>query len=402
MDDFLKSVRSYLYERSASPLAGAFFFAWLILNYRIFFILFSGEPYSDSFAAIDAMVSIDWIDRHFLFLSETRLELLAGRLINWILLPGLLAASYIFLYPKLAAPVYKYALERRQELRDIKQKAEQARLLTVEESQKVFREIRDLRNRHDEEMERLRQENRSLQSELEEARKRPSAGGGLALNQGDIAVKGDSDPLLPPEKSDVSRPESNDEQSPEMFDWSSKGEFGGFDLMLDEARRLLKSDGKEETKELLGDLKDAMTLMKALHPFDATPLEPIELNYVHSMLRSAASSGDNQTLYLVSRSMAHEWHKRFISSDKSGDERELYMTLCLLMYFRARLLPPGKYAPFVLFPMEGDDGISLSILNSLSRVAEQVVKNTPLDQITWQDGADAPIVVAKAKNLDKD
>ncbi|MEN7343757.1 MAG: hypothetical protein AAAFM81_12475 [Pseudomonadota bacterium] len=176
MEDLYKSFRSHLYERSSSPLAGAFVLAWLILNYRVLFILFSGEPYAVNFAAIDSMIRLDWFDCLHGACLDSHLGLILGRLVFWFVCPMALAATYIFFYPRLAEPVYRYALDRRQALRRIRQEAEQARLLTLEESNKIFREMRRVTISHEDEVAKLQAEKQALIEELDSALQRePSA-----------------------------------------------------------------------------------------------------------------------------------------------------------------------------------------------------------------------------------
>jgi len=143
MEEILRSIRAFLYERSVSPLAGAFVLAWLVLNYRILFILFSGDHYGDNFAAIDEFFYIDareesdWLNRWL------------GRLWFGLVSPALLAIGYIFIYPFLAAPVYQFTLSRRQKLRKIKQEAENQRLLSIEESRELYKRLSQLQQIYD-------------------------------------------------------------------------------------------------------------------------------------------------------------------------------------------------------------------------------------------------------------
>lgn len=144
MDDFFQSIRAFFRDRAVSPLAGAFVIAWLVLNHRVLFILFSGDHYSMNFSAID----------HYFALSFSGLSdwwnLQFGRLLFGVVCPLLLATLYIYGSPFLAKPVYEYALRRREQLRKIKQAASNARLYTVEESREIDKRYSQLENLYNE------------------------------------------------------------------------------------------------------------------------------------------------------------------------------------------------------------------------------------------------------------
>src|SRR5688572_12908861 len=111
MEEFSKSIKAFLYERSSSPLFGAFIVAWLGWNYRAIATLFSEESLIDKFLIIDR-----------LYKSEPILGFLYwGQVKHGLLIPAAITAAYIFVYPILAKPVYKYSLKKQQELRKIKQ-----------------------------------------------------------------------------------------------------------------------------------------------------------------------------------------------------------------------------------------------------------------------------------------
>lgn len=43
MNDIFKSLKAYLYDRSVSPLTGAFIMSWSVWNYRVFLTIFAGK-----------------------------------------------------------------------------------------------------------------------------------------------------------------------------------------------------------------------------------------------------------------------------------------------------------------------------------------------------------------------
>jgi len=143
MDDIIQSIKAYLYDRAASPLAGAFLFATIILNHRVLFILFSGNHYEENFDAIDKVLLVE------LIANSPLTNLWLGRIIHLLVLPGLLAGLYLWLYPKLAEPFYRYSLSKAQDLRSIKQVIQDERLLTEKESRDLYRRVSELVTNYD-------------------------------------------------------------------------------------------------------------------------------------------------------------------------------------------------------------------------------------------------------------
>lgn len=56
----------------------------------------------------------------------------------------MLTLSYIYIYPLLAKPVYEHSLKKQKALREIKQQEENNRLLSVEESREIYRQLSSL------------------------------------------------------------------------------------------------------------------------------------------------------------------------------------------------------------------------------------------------------------------
>jgi len=140
MEDLLRSIKAFLYERAVSPLAGAFIIAWLVSNYRVIVILLSDVHFRYKFAAIDEYFSIaniskiEFLDQNF------------GYVYLGLARPVILAGFYIFLYPLLAIPVYNFTLFVKQKLRRIKQKVEKEKLLSLQESTKLLTQIDEIQD----------------------------------------------------------------------------------------------------------------------------------------------------------------------------------------------------------------------------------------------------------------
>lgn len=174
MEDVIKSIKAFLYERTASPLFGAFTISWLVWNYRVIAILLDGHAtVAEKFSLLDTHFG------HTVQIAGHSYDVpYLGHLINGLAAPASLAAAYLYLYPIIAKPVYQHSLHKQKELRDIKQQEEGARLLSAEESRILQKEIEQLRSKADEEADQYRKRIASLTETInsleEELGKRPT------------------------------------------------------------------------------------------------------------------------------------------------------------------------------------------------------------------------------------
>lgn len=146
MDEAIKSIKAFLYDRTVSPLFGAFITSWVVCNYRMIIAVL------DSDATLTEKMA--FIDHHFDVVSYQLFDYsfhMSGQFFYGLIYPALLTVFYIFGYPKLAKPVYEYSLERQKELRNLKLQNDEARLLSPAESRKLIKEIEQIRQRADEE-----------------------------------------------------------------------------------------------------------------------------------------------------------------------------------------------------------------------------------------------------------
>lgn len=114
-------IRRLLSERLVSPLMPAFTVSWLVVNYRLVMVILSDESLESKLSFIDTILY-----------PTTQCLVVHG-----FLLPLATALAYIFVYPYPAKWVYQYALKRQRELREARQQAENARVLTQEDSQRL-------------------------------------------------------------------------------------------------------------------------------------------------------------------------------------------------------------------------------------------------------------------------
>lgn len=124
--EFFKDIRLAVAERLTSPLIGAYWISWFILNFKFFLIIFSGEN----------------IDRKLVLIHQTLFPDPLGY--AWTYgVPLIMTAAFIFIYPYPAEIVYKFRLQFQRRLTQIKQKIEDETLLSVEDARKLRLEIRE-------------------------------------------------------------------------------------------------------------------------------------------------------------------------------------------------------------------------------------------------------------------
>ncbi|MFA5826725.1 MAG: DUF1413 domain-containing protein [Gallionellaceae bacterium] len=169
MDEVIKSIKAFLYDRTVSPLFGAYITAWSVWNYRVIAALLDSDAsLSEKMGFIDAYFGI------VAYQINGQSYFVWGEVIRGILGPLLLTFFYIYIYPLLAEPVYKHSLAKQKALKNVKQDLENARLLTVEESRELMKEIEQIRYKADEEAQKYRIRIASLTetiSTLEEAKR---------------------------------------------------------------------------------------------------------------------------------------------------------------------------------------------------------------------------------------
>jgi hypothetical protein len=123
MNEYLQSIKAYLYDRAVSPLFGTFAASWIFWNYKVVAILLSTLDVRTQFAYI-----------------ETLYPDIMARATTGFAYPLASAITFIFVYPLLAEPLYKYARRRQKALLEIKRGIEDETPLTVEESRLIKKE----------------------------------------------------------------------------------------------------------------------------------------------------------------------------------------------------------------------------------------------------------------------
>lgn len=152
MNDFLNSIKAHLYDRTTSPLFGAFAISWAIWNYKFLLIAFSSVEVIDKFRLIENRLYPN---------VETVLTI-------GLLLPFMTSLAFIFIYPYPARYVYRFVRNRQKDLAKIRQEIEDKTPLTQEESRRIRRDALRLELEYEQELERERTENKRLKEIVEE------------------------------------------------------------------------------------------------------------------------------------------------------------------------------------------------------------------------------------------
>jgi predicted transcriptional regulator len=128
MEDILKSIKAQLYERAISPLTGSFIIAWCLWNYKFVLVLFSGLSIPDKFEWIECELFDTWQEVWLLGL----------------LYPLLSTAIYLFIYPFIAKPVFKFVRQKQVDMMNDKKRIDGGTLLTDKQSQVLYSKIDQL------------------------------------------------------------------------------------------------------------------------------------------------------------------------------------------------------------------------------------------------------------------
>lgn len=103
MQDIINSFKAHLYERTSSPLLGAFIFYWIIFNYKLLIVIFSDLKPIEKFNEITSSV--------YPTLSE---QVGFG-----LILPIGFTLIYILYFPKVSNKIHKKWIEHQNELKEI-------------------------------------------------------------------------------------------------------------------------------------------------------------------------------------------------------------------------------------------------------------------------------------------
>ncbi|MFB2670644.1 hypothetical protein ACE02U_17870 [Shewanella xiamenensis] len=140
-EQFSNSIKATLYDRVSSPLSSSFFVSWCLWNYKILIVLFSSMKPYEKYNQIDILISNYGFSTPFF-------EPLGYWLSNGFLLPLASAAAYLFIYPKPSRWVYEHWLGNEKKLKKLKDIADEAQLLSEEESKRIRKSAFDIELRY--------------------------------------------------------------------------------------------------------------------------------------------------------------------------------------------------------------------------------------------------------------
>ena len=135
MQDIINSFKAHLYERTSSPLIGAFIFYWIICNYKLIMIIFDGEmKLNEKFDLIKTIYPQEKITLWNGF--DIYYQILLG---NGLLIPLIITLIYILLLPFISNKNYSLWINHQNDLK----KRSNGKVLTEKEfgelQQKYFK-----------------------------------------------------------------------------------------------------------------------------------------------------------------------------------------------------------------------------------------------------------------------
>lgn len=156
IDDFLKSVRAAMYERTTSPLAGAVALSWLVWNYKFVIVLFSSmEP-----------------EKKFGYIEQVLYPRTWGSLVDVLVGPLCTAALLIFVYPFPAKWTFKFWRNRQRELKEIRQQIDDETPLSREEARRIRRQVVAIQAEYERQLQRAAEEEERLKGVVGEEQER--------------------------------------------------------------------------------------------------------------------------------------------------------------------------------------------------------------------------------------
>ncbi|MBL4588711.1 MAG: DUF1413 domain-containing protein, partial [Alphaproteobacteria bacterium] len=253
-EDTFKSIKAFLYDRSVSPLFGAFIAAWSVWNYRVIAILLSDEKISDQFDKIDGL---------YPSLLIPNINYDVGVFAYGWFPPMILTFFYIYVYPMLAEPVYKFSLSKQIKLKEIKQAEEDNELLTVEQS----RHIREQVYKQKEEFEKIliqreediQQKNDEIKRKNEDLVRIEGEKKKVEANLAQCMAKSRSRKSRDAFHAKIKEKQSKIEDDPQLASMIEALPYGGFrisNLFSDEEWSEMTKSEKEYSDETLKDMVD--------------------------------------------------------------------------------------------------------------------------------------------------
>lgn len=124
VEDIIKSIKAYLYDKAVSPFLGSLTISWMVWNYRFLLIVFSSESINRKFSLINELYSWPW-----------------SYVLQGALLPLVTALFFIYGYPIFSVPIYRAYLANQKKLNDEKLKHHEGKILTYEQSRELIKRM---------------------------------------------------------------------------------------------------------------------------------------------------------------------------------------------------------------------------------------------------------------------
>jgi hypothetical protein len=151
LNDFRKSIQSVLYERIRSPFSGAFFFSWIVWNWKLVYYLI--------FSAGSTATRIEYVQANYI------------NLFNNLIFPFLSTIFLIVVYPFITTAGYWVWLKFKTWQIKIRNGIEGNRLLTLDQSITLRMQIRNQEEEFDKMLRKKDEEILILKNQIEESTK---------------------------------------------------------------------------------------------------------------------------------------------------------------------------------------------------------------------------------------
>lgn len=214
--DVLTSIKAYLYDRTSSPLLGAFATSLALWNFKILMLFFSKTPYAVKVWEIDFFYSQPF------FPSIDGLSWVTNYWMCLYLMPLATSLFYIYVFPWFSHRVFEFSYNKQIALNNKKKEMQGSELISMEEKEellasierlnvesranalKLREEVSKLENQLDSvisEREELKAENNKLRVEVDKAKIKSKVSG----ESSDRAFRSDNDLLRDIHRDEIAR-----------------------------------------------------------------------------------------------------------------------------------------------------------------------------------------------------
>ncbi|EGR1756968.1 hypothetical protein ACWO0M_004370 [Vibrio parahaemolyticus] len=136
--DVLTSIKAYLYDRTSSPLLGAFATSLALWNFKILMLFFSKTPYAVKVWEIDFFYSQPF------FSSIDNLSWLTNYWMCLYLMPAVTSLFYIYVFPWFSHRVFEFSYNKQIALNNKKKEMQGSELISAEEKEELLSSIEKL------------------------------------------------------------------------------------------------------------------------------------------------------------------------------------------------------------------------------------------------------------------